>query len=130
MEKPLSAGKLLACSSWCRIYRHPFAPPSTTRIPLRYIKPSYTTGIKTKAAKKVYAKSRIVFSKKSQSAKIEINYILRSHAQPFVGVTASANGVFPGFSVRILAPVEILASKIVALFDRAAARDLIVFSFK
>jgi predicted nucleotidyltransferase component of viral defense system len=56
--------------------------------------------------------------------KVEINYSLRCHALPIVGATANTGGIFPDFSVRTLSPVEIFASKIVALSDRAAPRDL------
>ena len=56
--------------------------------------------------------------------KVEINYSLRSHALPVVEVTANTGGIFPDFPVRTLSPVEIFASKIVALSDRAAPRDL------
>ena len=56
--------------------------------------------------------------------KIEINYLLRCHALPTTTVTARTDGVFADFSVRVLSPVEIFASKVVALCDRAAARDL------
>lgn len=56
--------------------------------------------------------------------KVEINYMLRCHALPSIKVTTRATGVFTPFSIRMLAPVEIFASKIVALSSRAAARDL------
>jgi hypothetical protein len=56
--------------------------------------------------------------------KVEINYILRAHALPPAPSTAITDNVFPDFSVRTLAPVEIFASKIVALTGRGAARDL------
>ena len=56
--------------------------------------------------------------------KVEINYILRCHVLPVVEVTARTGGTFPDMPVRTLAPVEIFASKIVALSDRAAPRDL------
>jgi hypothetical protein len=56
--------------------------------------------------------------------KVEINYILRGHALPSVETTARTDNVFPDFTVRTLAPVEIFASKIVALTERGAARDL------
>ena len=56
--------------------------------------------------------------------KVEINYSLRAHALPAVIITARTSEVFVPFPVRTLAPVEIFASKIVALCDRAAARDL------
>lgn len=56
--------------------------------------------------------------------KIEINYSLRGHALPSVETTARTDGTFSDFTVRTLAPVEIFASKIVALTGRGAARDL------
>jgi predicted nucleotidyltransferase component of viral defense system len=56
--------------------------------------------------------------------KVEINYILRSHALSPVETTAQTGGTFPDFAVRTLAPVEVFASKIVALTGRGAARDL------
>lgn len=56
--------------------------------------------------------------------KVEINYSLRAHVLPPVDCTARTSGVFVPFPVRTLAPVEIFASKIVALSARAAARDL------
>ena len=56
--------------------------------------------------------------------KIEINYMLRCHALPTVEITAQTSEAFSTFPIRTLAPVEIFASKIVALSSRAAARDL------
>jgi predicted nucleotidyltransferase component of viral defense system len=56
--------------------------------------------------------------------KIEINYGLRSHILPTVLTTVSVPDAFSEFEVRTLSPVEIFASKIVALSGRAAARDL------
>ena len=56
--------------------------------------------------------------------KVEINYSLRAHALPAVIMTARSSGVSIPFPIRTLAPVEIFASKIVALCNRAAARDL------
>jgi predicted nucleotidyltransferase component of viral defense system len=56
--------------------------------------------------------------------KIEINYGLRSHILPTVLMTVDIPDSFPPFEVRTLSPVEIFASKIVALSGRAAARDL------
>jgi hypothetical protein len=60
----------------------------------------------------------------SDNIKVEINYSLRCHALPTVDITARTAEVFVPFPVRTLAPVEIFASKIVALSDRAAPRDL------
>lgn len=56
--------------------------------------------------------------------KVEINYSLRCHALPTILAAAHASDAFSGFPIRTLAPVEIFASKIVALSSRAAARDL------
>jgi len=56
--------------------------------------------------------------------KVEINYSLRCHVLPTVEAMANTAEVFAGFPIRTLAPVEIFASKIVALSSRAAARDL------
>ena len=56
--------------------------------------------------------------------KIEINYMLRCHVLPPVDITVQTSEVFSAFPARTLAPVEIFASKIVALSNRAAARDL------
>jgi len=60
----------------------------------------------------------------SDNIKVEINYSLRSHVLPVVDMNVRTSEIFAPFPVRILAPVEIFASKIVALCDRAAARDL------
>jgi len=60
----------------------------------------------------------------SDNIKVEINYSLRSHVLSVVDMNARTSEIFVPFPVRILAPVEIFASKIVALSDRAAARDL------
>lgn len=56
--------------------------------------------------------------------KVEINYSLRAHVLPSVDCIARTSDIFEPFHVRTLAPVEIFASKIVALSVRAAARDL------
>ena len=56
--------------------------------------------------------------------RLEINYMLRCHTLSTVEVTSQASKAFAVFPIRTLAPVEIFASKIVALGSRAAARDL------
>jgi len=56
--------------------------------------------------------------------KIEINYLLRSHPLMPLSVMTRADGAFADFPVRTLSPIEVFASKIVALSDRAATRDL------
>jgi len=60
----------------------------------------------------------------SDNIKVEINYSLRAHVLPATNITTQTPEVFAPFRVRTLTPVEIFASKIVALSDRAAARDL------
>jgi predicted nucleotidyltransferase component of viral defense system len=60
----------------------------------------------------------------SDNIKAEINYSLRSHVLPVGSAAVKTGEVFTAFSVRRLAPVEIFASKIVALTGRGAARDL------
>ena len=60
----------------------------------------------------------------SDNIKIEVNYILRCHILPSVEVMTRTDDVFPSFEVRTLSPTEICASKIVALTQRGAARDL------
>ena len=56
--------------------------------------------------------------------KIEINYSLRSHILPLTRRPIETLGIFTPVTVLTLDPVEIFASKIVALLTRAAARDL------
>jgi predicted nucleotidyltransferase component of viral defense system len=70
----------------------------------------------------VYSYSNVAGN--SDNIKVEINYSLRSHVLPTATMTARTTEVFFPFPVRTLSPVEIFASKIVALSDRAAARDL------
>jgi predicted nucleotidyltransferase component of viral defense system len=60
----------------------------------------------------------------ADNIKVEINYSLRCHLLPTVEADAQTDGAFASFPVRTLNPVEIFASKIVALSGRAAARDL------
>lgn len=55
--------------------------------------------------------------------KVEINYMLRCHALP-IAETNIQTALFPVFTARMVAPIEIFASKIVALSGRAAIRDL------
>ena len=56
--------------------------------------------------------------------KIEINYSLRSHILPMSRMVLSSNIVGGGFEVNCVAPIEIYATKTVALLTRGAARDL------
>jgi len=57
--------------------------------------------------------------------KVEINYSLRCHVLPLVSCSVEGlGGLGGGVRVLCVAPVEIFASKIVALLSRTAARDL------
>jgi len=56
--------------------------------------------------------------------KIETNYMLRCHALPTKESITQTSDAFTAFPIRTLNPIEIFASKIVALSSRAAARDL------
>jgi len=56
--------------------------------------------------------------------KIEINYSLRCHVLPLEHRSIETLGVFRNTTILSIAPVEIYASKIVALLSRAASRDL------
>jgi predicted nucleotidyltransferase component of viral defense system len=60
----------------------------------------------------------------SDNLKIETNYSLRSHVLPTTERMTCTDGTFADFTVRMLDPIEIFASKIVALTERGAARDL------
>jgi predicted nucleotidyltransferase component of viral defense system len=80
-------------------------------------------------SKRTHALDSFVFSYTNAAGnpdniKVEINYMLRCHVLPPVEITAQASEAFAAFPIRTLAPVEIFASKIVALGSRAAARDL------
>jgi predicted nucleotidyltransferase component of viral defense system len=70
----------------------------------------------------VYAYTNVAGN--SDNIKIEINYSMRCHALPTLNMVTRMPDVFVSFPVRVLAPAEIFASKIVVLSDRAAARDL------
>jgi len=56
--------------------------------------------------------------------KIDINYSLRSHVLPLTKRSIETLGVFTPTNVLSLDPIEIFASKIVALLTRSAVRDL------
>ena len=56
--------------------------------------------------------------------KVEINYSLRAHVLPLERRPIETAGVFEPASVLSLSPIEIFATKIVALLSRGAARDL------
>ena len=56
--------------------------------------------------------------------KIEINYSLRSHVLPTQKIKMPSDIVDGGFEVNTVSPIEIYATKTVALLTRGAARDL------
>lgn len=55
--------------------------------------------------------------------KIEINYSMRNHILPLIYMEAKSN-FLPRNSIRGLSPLELFGSKIKALLERTAARDL------
>jgi len=56
--------------------------------------------------------------------KIEINYSMRIHILPLVHRKIVASGIFDETAVLAVSGMELFGSKIKALLDRAAARDL------
>ena len=56
--------------------------------------------------------------------KIEINYSMRTHILPLVHRKIVTGGIFGETTVLAVSGMELFGSKIKALFDRAAARDL------
>lgn len=56
--------------------------------------------------------------------KVEINYSMRCHVLPLVHREIVDNGILEKNSVLAVAGIELFGSKIKALLDRAAARDL------
>lgn len=56
--------------------------------------------------------------------KVEINYSMRSHVLPLVHREIVDNAILEKSSVLAVAGIELFGSKIKALLDRAAARDL------
>jgi predicted nucleotidyltransferase component of viral defense system len=58
------------------------------------------------------------------NVKIELNYSLRCHVLPLEHRSIVTQGFLSEADVLSVAPIEIFASKIVALLSRAAARDL------
>lgn len=55
--------------------------------------------------------------------KIEVNYSMRNHVYPFVKSTTNVSFLSP-IEIKALAPLELYGSKIKALIERTAARDL------
>ena len=60
----------------------------------------------------------------NDNIKIEINYSMRVHIYPLVHRQIQTGGVLEGFEVLTVDGMEIFGSKIKALLDRAAPRDL------
>ncbi|MFA7136405.1 MAG: nucleotidyl transferase AbiEii/AbiGii toxin family protein [Bacteroidales bacterium] len=56
--------------------------------------------------------------------KIEINYSMRNHVLPIIFYDVKLKDIPISISVRVLSPVELFASKIKALIERTAPRDL------
>jgi predicted nucleotidyltransferase component of viral defense system len=84
---------------------------------------------KTSGAKIAHSLNSFVYSYtnaggNSDNIKIEINYSLRSHILPTELRAVETLGIWEPMEVRCVAPVEIFASKTVALLTRTAMRDL------
>jgi predicted nucleotidyltransferase component of viral defense system len=60
----------------------------------------------------------------NDNIKIEINYSMRTHIYPLAKRKIQTGGVLEEFEVLSVAGIEIFGSKIKALLDRAAPRDL------
>ena len=85
--------------------------------------------VKKQKSKRTYILDSYVYSYtnvagNSDNIKVEINYSLRAHVFPAVDSASRISEAFDPFAIRTLSPIEIFASKIVALSDRAAPRDL------
>lgn len=61
--------------------------------------------------------------KNKDNIKIEVNYSLRNHIFPLVKRNTSVN-FLPQVKIQVLSPVELFGSKIKALIERSATRDL------
>ncbi|MDR0851020.1 MAG: nucleotidyl transferase AbiEii/AbiGii toxin family protein [Clostridiales Family XIII bacterium] len=70
----------------------------------------------------VYAYETV--SGSGDNLKIEINYSLRAHILPITKRPLLAGKLFDSFEIPVVAPIELFASKIVALITRGAVRDL------
>ncbi len=86
----------------------------------------YTLSVKTKSRhsldSNVYEYINSAGTK--DNIKIEINYSLRSHVLPIQKIKISGDVFSDEFEVNTVSPIEIYASKTVALMTRAAVRDL------
>lgn len=86
----------------------------------------YTNSNKSKS---FYSLDSLVFNYSNSAGmmdniKIEINYSLRCHIFPSHIQKINLNNLFNSLEVNILNPIEIIASKSLALSTRVAARDL------
>lgn len=80
-------------------------------------------------SKKFHALDSLVFDYTNSAGmkdniKVEINYMLRSHLLGTTNTLFNSTWEPEEISVRCVAPIEIFGSKIVALINRTAARDL------
>jgi predicted nucleotidyltransferase component of viral defense system len=94
---------------------------------LRYlIVEGYTFSPKSKTTHSLdsFIYSYTTSGQSNDNIKIEINYSLRSHVLPICEKPIIAPIDEGNFSIRMLSPVEIFASKTVAFMNRGAARDL------
>lgn len=84
---------------------------------------------KSPKSKSKYSLDSMIFSYQNTAGindniKIEINYSMRVHIYPLVYRKIQTGNVFDEFEVLSVAGTEIFGSKIKALLDRAAPRDL------
>lgn len=99
-----------------------------TDILLRYMKASGYS-LNWDKAKKQYSLDSWVFYYQNSGGnrdniKVEINYSMRCHVLPICKIGVNIDCMDTGLIVHSLAPVELFGSKIKALLERAAARDL------
>jgi predicted nucleotidyltransferase component of viral defense system len=63
----------------------------------------------------------------ADNIKVEVNYLQRCHVLPTVKLAPKTDAFPSPFAIHAINPIEVFAGKIVALVDRAAARDLFDF---
>jgi len=82
-----------------------------------------------KKGKNYHSLSSLVFwyigsSGNRDNIKVEINYSMRVHALPIVEIPIQTDILQRSFSIMTLSPLELFGSKIKALVERTASRDL------
>jgi predicted nucleotidyltransferase component of viral defense system len=85
--------------------------------------------VKSKKSKTAYILDKLVYSHansfgSSDNLKTDVNCLMRCHVLPIISAPVLPEDTFTAFSVCTLAPIEVFASKIKALTERGAVRDL------